>query len=49
MEERIRKLITELEDEKVTVTKEWESGYNNGLTKAIETIIHRLVYGENKY
>lgn len=46
MEERINKLITELENEKVKVTKEWESGYNNGLTCAIEKIIHRLVYFE---
>jgi hypothetical protein len=48
MEERIRKLIAELEAEKVIVTKEWESGYNNGLTLAIEKIIHRLIYLEDK-
>lgn len=48
MEEKIRGLITELEEEKIIVTKEWESGYNNGLTKAIELIIHRLVYSKDK-
>lgn len=46
MEERIKKLITELEEEKINVTKDWESGYNNGLAYAIEKIIHRLVYYE---
>jgi hypothetical protein len=47
MEEKIRKLIQELENEKVIVIKEWESGYNNGLTYAIEKIIRRLIYLED--
>lgn len=43
MEDRISKLITELEEEKMSVTSDWESGYNNGLTYAIEKIIHEFV------
>lgn len=38
MKEKISNIIKQLENEKELVDCEWQSGYNNGLTRAIELL-----------